>query len=188
MPTPTIVPMLTLADARIAIGNLQVSALSDVDLQLYIDAAVALIEDQAGPCQFAQKTYIRDGGTNQITLPERPNMAYDFTVLENGVNVTDFTVDAYAAILYAGRYSWQRQWYPGWQNIQITMWQGRDVVPRNLTLALRELLRFMWQIGKQGTRPGRVDADMSATVPMGFILPNRVLQLCSATPNLAGFA
>jgi hypothetical protein len=47
-------------------------------------------------------------------------------------------------------------------------------------LAAEEQLRFLWQLGQQGNRPGWGDAaDDVEFTPSGFAVPKRVIELCA---------
>lgn len=161
----------------------------DADVAAYIKAATPLIEQLTGPLLPAAKTRRYDGGKSAILLLEPiANEAAVTSVTEDGTAITDFIVDADADIIYAGDHAGARTFAAGQRNIVVTCQAGYTEIPHALQLAARELVRHMYQIGKQAANPA-FDSGTADTpaVPMGFMLPNRVVELC-APFRQGGFA
>lgn len=180
--------LISLADIRNSLGLRPGDTSSDDDLRLYSAACTVVIEDITGGILTRTRTQTVDGGRHAITLNARPNPDEPVTVTIAGTALAagDFTVDYEAAIVYAANDGW----FPsGRQNIVIGYQVGSSVIPPNIRLATSELLRHMWQVGRQASRPAwgdSADSEGMDTTPSGFAVPNRVIELCAANPRLPG--
>lgn len=175
--------IISLDDARIALnmpGNTQASALDD--LRLYIAAATPVIEDITGPIVVKTVTQHVAKGWSYAALYERPNTI-------NSVVYDDATVvpaSAYVSDIHHGLLTF---YSPVSQGVTITYTTGNAMVPQNVRLATRELVRHHWQIGKQGQRPGAGgQSTAEAWTPSGFAVPRRVIELCAGSARIDGFA
>lgn len=177
--------LITLDDARASLGWSVADTANNDDLEKYIMAATPLIEYKTGPLIVRSRVFTFDGGTTAVLLPVR--FATVTTVTESGTAVTDYVAQPSAGIIYAGTTQAPRNFLPGVQNISVTVQVGSATVPPNVVLATRELVRHLWQIGRQGNRPA-YGQDAAETAPMGFAYPRRVLELLSPNSDLAGFA
>lgn len=182
--------LISLSDARSALSLSTAITTYDEDLRLYIAACTVVIEDITGGILTQTRTQKADGGRHAITLNARPNPDLPVTVTVDGTALasTGFIVDYEAAIVYAVNGGW----FPaGRQNVAIAYTVGSNVIPPNIRLATSELLRHMWQVGKQASRPAwgdAADSEAMSTTPSGFAVPNRVIELCAANPRLPGLA
>lgn len=166
------------------------------DLRLFVAAATPVIEDiVGGPVLYGQYVVKIDGGKPSVVLPGTVQSIVSVT--ENGYPVTTYVYDETSNTLTAGTMWAPRRFMPTVRGIVVTYMGGFQVIPPNIILGTRELVRFWWQVGKQGVRPGGgnlpVTADAvtaGAFTPSGFAVPRRVMELCSpARHNLpAGFA
>lgn len=180
--------LFSLDDAKSSLRrSWSTSTADDEDLRLYIAAVTPVIEDIVGPVGVQEFTRTFDGsGQNAIVLPfANISTALDtFTVSVNGVGIesTDYTLNASAGVLtFGGAYGYSGRWPYGRQNIEITFTAGLNPIPPNVILAAKEELRFLWQVGQQGTtRPvlGSETEDVEFT-PSGFAVPRRVIELCA---------
>jgi len=183
--------LITLAEARASLGW-SVSAVTgnDADLEAYIEAATPVIENITGPILERAETYTFDGGRPYVMLPVRFASVVSVTV--DGVAVTDYVADLTAGIISVGTNGLVGWFASGVQNVVVVVNVGTaanesEVAP-NVKLATRELVRFWWQQGRQANTPAFGDAPDVGTVPMGFAVPKRVMELLQSSPKLPGFA
>ena len=184
--------IIGLDDARAGLNmpaNVSPDALED--LRLYIAAATPIIEDICGTVVTKTVTQTVDGNKWGVVLWEKPTSIISVTEGGNpGTAVPDYVVDYSAGIIYAGRVFAPRRFQPGFAGVTITYTAGSNIVPDNIRLATRELVRHWWQIGKQGARPanGNLPLTADAWTPSGFAVPRRVIELCTPTDRVGGFA
>lgn len=159
----------------------------DADIASYIVAATAVIEELCGAVLPVSVTRRYHGGKSGILLADRIAAGAVTAVTVNGVAVTGFLVDDSSGIIYAST-DGTGYFEAGVKNVAVTMTVGYTAVPETLQLAAREQVRHWWQQGKQGNRPSFGDEVTADTgYPMGFAVPNRVVELCQ--PYLqSGFA
>lgn len=184
--------IISLDDARAALGmpdNVSSTALED--LRLYVAAATPVIEDICGTVVTKTVTQIVDGNRWGVVLWEKAASITSVTEGGNpGTAVPDYVYDSSAGILYAGRVFAPRRFQPGFASVVITYQAGTAIVGDNIRLATRELVRHWWQLGKQGARPqnGNLPLTSDAWTPSGFAVPRRVIELCTPTDRVGGFA
>lgn len=161
---------------------------NDLDLVAYIQSATPVIENIVGPVLPRSITRKFSGGRTAILIPAAATAVT--SVKEMGNEITDWMFDDSAGILYRGTPVYPLPFYPGNLSIEITYTVGYAPVPQALQLAARELVRHWVQQGKQATRPTFDDAGNSdaQTVPLGFAVPRRVMELCQAFNTTPGFA
>ncbi len=159
------------------------------DLRLYVAAATPVIEDIVGTMAPKTITQVANGFVFAIALWEQPISILSITE-GGGIPVTDYVVDYQASLVTAGRIYAPRRFMPGFQSVTITYTAGAAVIPPNVRLATRELVRHWWQIGQQGLRSmnGAMPITADAWTPSGFAVPRRVIELCSASERTGGFA
>jgi hypothetical protein len=159
------------------------------ELRLYIAAVTPVIEDIVGPIIPGTFTQIDDGGGWAIPLFNKPTQISSVIELGQLLDPTAYFVDYEAGILYAGRPQATRRFMPGYQAVQVTYQAGGQLVPPNVRLAARELLRHWWQLGKQGTSGAANGFGQGETyTPNGYAVPYRVVQLCGKRNAPGGFA
>jgi hypothetical protein len=179
----------------------------DDELQNFILAAADLARDVCGPFMAETWTQYFDGGVSHIspdwlpvasvlsvteyyglvtyTLHEEPlgaqMDAFAFTVDYLTGTITRRTLGGEAATFAAGS-----------KNIKVVYTAGRSgVIPYTVRLGALELIRHLWQQTQQSGRPKFGSAVMdgdSAGTPMGFALPDRVVELWSPFRRPPGIA
>lgn len=156
---------LSLAAARLHL-NVTVDDY-DGELQGIIDAAEDWIAQKTGPLvATAGLTRTFDGGGMALLLPSGCTAVTSVT--ENGVTITDWTVNKPAGIVYGGNQIAPREFVPGTQNIVVTYTgylAGYSTLPAGLLFAIKEKVRDMWMTQRvPGTRriPG---ADANSALP-----------------------
>ncbi|MBT2594736.1 hypothetical protein [Arthrobacter sp. ISL-72] len=157
------------------------------DLRLYLAAATPVIEDITGPMLAATKTYTTWGGDSAVVLPDLPTEILGITA--DGAAVTAYVPDLASGLVYAGTRSAVTV-FPGGELV-VTYRIGSAEIPPNIRLAARELVRFWWQGGMQGSGGGTirgVQQDTDAFTPSGYAVPRRVIELCAPHQQMGGFA
>lgn len=191
MPTTIEGGLITLEYALEGLNYTGTAAARDADITAYVQAATPLIEHMTGRLLPETKTRRFDGGKSALLLSDNlANAAAVTAVTEDESPIADYVVDAEARIIYAGTRSAPRRFNDGIQNIAVTYSTGYTEIPQALQLAARELVRHMVQVGKQAGRMGPLanpNPGQNNAVPMGFILPERVIELC-APFRQGGFA
>lgn len=160
----------------------------DADLATYIAAATPVIENIVGPVLPRNVTRKFSGGRTAILIPAAATAI--ISVKEMGNAITEWMFDDTAGILYRGTPVYPLPFYPGNLSIEVTYTVGYTDIPPTLQLAAREMVRHWVQQGMQANRPTFDDAGNSdsQTVPMGFAVPRRVMELCQAFATTPGFA
>ena len=177
--------IISLDDAKQALGMADVVDPVRVDeIRLHIAAATPVIESIAGPVLPGTKTVEVPPYWSYADLDGyTPGSALTVTYKDNGSTVDTSaykTDDANVGGLLYLR--------PSARVILISYPVGSPVVPPNIQLATRELVRHWWQLGRQAGRasvPGGFDE--AAPTPSGFAVPKRVVELCLGNA-VGGFA
>lgn len=175
--------IISLDDARLAL-NLAPNtdpALLD-DLRLYIASATPVIEDIVGPVPKRTETHYVGKGWQYAALYHKvdtlTSVVYDDASV---VPTAAYEFDAGPGLLTFKR--------PLSQGVTITYTTGSTIVPQNVRLATRELVRHWWQQGRQGVRSGPTEAPGGpGYTPSGFAVPKRVIELCGPKKLTGGFA
>lgn len=155
------------------------------DLRLYIAAATPVIEDIVGPVTVRQYVQLVQRGWQYASLDVRPVVAIVSMVYSDStpLDPANYIFDPVAGLI---------TYYTPTQDIAtITYTAGKsNIIPQNIRLATRELVRHWWQIGKQGLRSmnGTMPITADAWTPSGFAVPRRVIELCAAHQEPGGFA
>ncbi|WP_181036361.1 hypothetical protein [Arthrobacter sp. B1805] len=160
------------------------SAADREDLRLYIAAATEVIEDIVGP--MVASTYIHHAaGGGSVVLPHIPSQVIAVTI--DGLPVVEYYADFQSGIVYAGTRYHPASFVAG--DVAVTYSFGSPIIPPNVRLAARELVRHWWQIGMQGQGAVRgQEPTADAFTPSGFAVPRRVVELCSPHQQIGGFA
>lgn len=177
--------LITLAQAKLSIYNGNPVATYDSDIEDYITAATPVIEEITGPMYVRNETRRFNGGNEVVCMP------WPFTsivsITEGGVVTTDYTPDPATGLIWAGSSTSPRYWAVGRYSVVVIASVGPATVPMNVQLATRELVRHLWQVGRQGNRPAYGNEEMTET-PSGFAVPRRVVDLCRSNRQIGGFA
>lgn len=153
-------------------------------LRLYVAAATEVLEDITGAILIRTVEAVADGGRPAVLLHEKPTEIVSVTA--GGTTLTGWVPNLVAGILYAG--STGEHFPSGRQVLTITYRTGAATIPPSIRLAARELIRHMWQVGQQVRGPDPTDPETMSLTPMGYLVPNRVIQLCANRPRLPGMA
>lgn len=152
------------------------------DLRLYIAAATPVIEDIVGPVSVRTETQHVAQGWRYAALSYKPatitSVVYD--------DMSTVLASLYEVDLPAGLLTFKA---PLAQGATITYTTGTALVPQNVRLATRELVRHWWQQGQQGSlsRRGGVSPAEEAYTPQGFAVPKRVIEQCGPNKQIGGF-
>lgn len=178
--------VLVLTDAQ-AYLNISPGPL-DYELQATIDAAEAVIAKLCGPLASTATTSRVEGcGTKALVLPVTPAVSLTSVTPVNGTALTlsDLYLNTLSGVVtYTVGYTFPALTYDVVYNA------GRTTCPSDLLLAVKELVRHLWQTRRGPTRrPGSDASDALAnTIPgAAYLLPFRVTELIA--PHLQpGFA
>lgn len=174
--------LLTLAQAK-AFANIGGTA-SDVELQLYVDSAVDVVEGHlGGPVEqrtITETVDVVDGG-RALALTKRFATAVT-TITANGVTVS--TSDSYIAPGNVLRRKVGYAFSPSADPIVVTYTAGiaaPGAAPAALTLAAAVIVGHLWEMqrGSVGSGgPGDDYGTINTVVPgLGYAVPNRALEL-----------
>ena len=177
--------VLTLAQAK---THLNISgATHDTELQTFIDAAEAVIGQRCGPLTSVATTVRLRGGGLALPLPVVPAVSLTSVtpIDQAALTLSDLYLDIKAGVVtYNSGEAFSARLYT------VVYQAGRSTVPDDLLMAVKELVRHMWQTQRGTTRrPGSQASDSASnTVPgAAYTLPFRVTELIA--PHLqTGFA
>ena len=163
------------------------SGTSDVEVQAFIDAAEAAIAKRCGPRASTAVTVRVRGGALELLLTTTPALSLTSVTPVDGTALTlgDLYLDTAAGLVtFNSGSAFSARYYTVVYNA------GRSPCPADLLMAVKELLRHMWQTQRGPTRrPGSQPSEGTAnTVPgAAYLLPFRVSELIA--PHLQpGFA
>jgi hypothetical protein len=196
--------LISLNEARLGLGLAAANVVHNEDLRTFVSAATPIMEDLVGPALPASRVETYDGGRPKIVLLWSPLLSVSSVVESYGTfertltaqNIFDGSaVDAYgytielASGLLIRRISGKvAPFPPGVRNVQVTYVSGRSVVPGNVLLATRRLVRFLWQQEQQGFRSNAAPQTEMAYTPSGFAVPKAVIELCADSLRAQGGA
>lgn len=180
--------LISLDEAKRMIFGNNASTQYDSDIEDYVSAATEVIEDLTGPMYPRTETRTFSGGSEMVAFPFA--FVSVVSISEDGDPVTDFTALPEVGLVYRGTREAGFGSFPsGTANVTVSVTVGQTPIPPNVKMATKELVRHMWQIGKQGPRPAFNNEQMEiATTPSGFLVPRRVEQYCRPSSGLPGFA
>lgn len=179
----------------------------DDELQNFILAAADQARDVCGPFLPETHTQFFNGGVSAISpdwLPVASVLScteyYGLSAfvlneqpLGAQMNAFAFTVDYTTGTLIRRTFGGEAaQFAAGSKNVKLVYTAGRaGVIPYTVRLGALELIRHLWQQSQQAGRPKFGGAGMdgdSAGIPMGFALPDRVIELWSPLRRPPGIA
>lgn len=192
----TVTSLVTLDDVYDTLNIKNPDGTDDGELQGFIDAAQAVIEDIVGPVVPQTYTEVHSGRGPSIVLDHTPVISvtsvteyigvtpYALSDAELGGSTSaySYSLDDPTAGIVSRRYNGLVGGFAaGNRNIQIVYVAGQATVPANVRLAALELIRMQWQPQQSGNLPGVGTDDFSGINVMGFFVPNRVRELLVAS-------
>lgn len=196
--------IISLAQARDAIGLPVTNTAKDESLRMFLDAAVPIMEDIVGPIVSRSCDEYHDGGALAVRLLQYPVLAvslvtesygagYNRTLTEQPLNGSGFDAFGYTLDKTDGRLirrvsGHESVFAPGRRNVHVTYTAGRTTpLNGNLLLATRRLVRHLWQSEQQGARPdfGSPETAMTYT-PSGYAVPRAVVEICAGDARIPG--
>lgn len=179
----------------------------DDELQGFILAAADQARDVCGPFLPEQHTQFFDGGVNTISPDWLPLAsiqsateyyglsAFPLTEQQLGsqMNAFAFTADYTSGQITRRTFGGQAAMFAiGSKNVKIVYTAGRaGAVPYTVRLGALELIRHLWQQTQQAASRSWKGAGMDGEamgVPMGFALPDRVVELWAPYRRPPGIA
>ncbi len=197
--------IISLADARAALGKVAGDTVKDEDLRSYILAATPIMENLVGPILTQSQDQWYDGGSPIIMLTHVPVVSVASVTETFGANVIrtlifqpldgitpvdafGYTIDLKSGALIRRVSGVAAPFAAGRRNVHVTYLAGR-VLTGNLLLAARLLVRQLWLIsGQQGLRPAMGSPGSTPSAPVGFAVPNAVIELCQPDVPMPGIA
>jgi hypothetical protein len=170
------VSVLTLALAKTHLNIPATVVTQDTELQTVIDAAEAAIVQACGGLEAASTSSRVRGGTDRLVLPVPPVISLTSVTPVGGTALTvgDLMVSASGVVEYTAGGFFSDRWY------DVVYSAGRASCPADLLLAVRELVRHIWDTQRGGTRrPGSSTSSETANTIAGaaYLFPFRVEQL-----------
>jgi hypothetical protein len=158
----------------------------DAQLTAMIASAEATIAARVGPLEAAART-VRVRANGRALAVDPPAGGLDAVVGASGgsIDVIALHLDPLSGVIrYNDDSSFGATWY------DVTYSYGRETCPADLLLAVKEMVRHLWDTQRgPGRRPGSTTSDATSnTIPgAGYLLPFRVSELIA--PHLqTGFA
>lgn len=188
--------LLSLAEAKQAIGTALAGTDMDSAVATYVTAVSRLIDANCGP--MVQRTItleVHDGGQDTIRLTYNPAASITTVIEYQGTTAVTLTEETpgtapdpgYLLDKVSG-YVWRRaggtdgKWYNGRHNVVVTYTAGRFTSTSTVDLRVKQaagmLLRHLWaiQYGNGNVMFGEADVPM----PIGFAIPNRVKEMLAS--------
>ncbi len=189
-----------LADAKDSLRSVPGSTINDDKLRDYISAITNVIESLYGIVVQRTITEQRRGGTDTISLSYRPvvsitsateyiaGTSYTLTQAVSPVlsSTYGYTFDPQKGSIVRRNSSGLRQVFM--DEVWITYIAGLTIIPDNVLMAARELLRFWWQFGQEGRSTTRNQNSEDTIMVVGYAVPRRVVEMLGAIQLAPGFA
>jgi len=180
----------------------------DDALRGFILAAGPVIRDIIGPLLPETHVEYFDGGNMTVSLSWQPvisiQSAYEYYGLSafllteqplgSQMNAFAFTADYATGQVTRRTFGGQAARFAiGDKNVKFTYTAGRSTdVPYNVRLGALELIRHLWQLTQQGGRPhlrnSAAGGGDELVVPIGFAVPDRVVELLGPHRRPPGIA
>lgn len=160
----------------------------DDELATFIESVTDVIEHVTGPVVPRSVTEVHDGGAEQVVLRRRPVLSVT-SVTEAGavVNAAGYTQSLAAGVLYRTSGAWAGRR----ASVTVVYQAGRESTPASIKQAAKELAAFNWrpqQGGNHSVFDSVGDSVPAGEVILGFLVPNRVVQMLTPNDQMDGFA
>lgn len=159
---------VSLADVKVYLGF--TTSEHDAELPGYIDAAEALIAQRVGALVPISRTDRVAGATYALVLPTSPVVSVTSVTPVNGaaLDVSDLFCDARAGVVtYDSGAGFPASQY------DVVYEAGRSALPDDLVLAVKELVRHLFE----PKRNGSANRAAPAEAPSAWLIPYRVAEL-----------
>ena len=167
--------VLTVAEVKTHLNI--VGAVSDAEIQTFIDACEDAVAEKCGPLTSVARTERVKGGGAGLVLTETPVVSLTSVTPVNGsaISLTLLNVEKSAGVVeWLSGACFQTGWY------DVVTQAGRASLPNDMRLGIKELIRHVWdtQRGSGGRPGGRSSEALSNTVlASAYTWPNRVTEL-----------
>lgn len=171
--------IISLAEAKQALNLTDDDTYDDDELRTYVAAASVVVGMLDRSYVAESKTWKTSGGRASVVLPDSPIVSVTSIETSDGVTLpaTAYAVDEDAGIIdyltgcFPVPYA-----VPRANDIEVTYVVGDSVVPANVRLAARELVRHWFQRGQYSPRPGfGDDGTDDVSYVAGYAIPNFVV-------------
>lgn len=172
--------VLTLAQAKTHL-NITVNTY-DTELQAFIDTAEAVLAQHCGPLEATSFTERIDGGVGTLVLRRSPVIELTSVTpyLGSALTLTDLYLDTTTGLV---TYNSGAGFTAGYYTVVYSA--GRSSCPADLLMAVKELVRHLWQTQRGGaSRPGSQPLE-TALPGAGYLLPYRVQELIAQHRQIA---
>jgi hypothetical protein len=171
----------TLAEAKTQLNFPTSDTSKDTELQFYLDAATARLEDMVGQSASASRSERLYSISNRMRTTFRPVTGItSITAVESSLTVasTDLVIE-HASAGIVRRINWQA--FSGWYDLVYS--GGYTSILANHKLACLITFQHLWQLQNGRGRPASGEDGFP---PLGgFAIPNRALELLYDTPAMA---
>lgn len=180
--------VLTLSDAKTHLNI--ASSTQDGELVRFIEAAEAAIAQRVGPLAATAVTERVEGCTYTLAVTTLPVISLTSVTPVGGSALT--LADLWLSPAGLVRYPASNVWF-GSLHYDVAYSAGRATCPDDLLLAVKELVRHLWDTQRGGARrPGSPQSDsLSNTLPgAAYAFPIRVSELIAPheLSSVGGFA
>lgn len=169
--------VLSLPDALAHLSMAGVDAPRDAKVTAMIAAAEAAIAERVGPLEPEARTVRVTPSYKALAIPS-PAVELTSVTDSNGVALTiaDLFLDKRPGLItFNNGQAFTASWY------DIIYDYGRETCPSDLVLAVKEMVRHLWNSSQRNPtrRPGSTDSEATAnTIPgAAYLLPFRVAEL-----------
>lgn len=148
-----------LQDIKTFLGN--TGTATDEQLRFFIHAASTAVESYCNrKFTYRTQTVTLSGGDvlDRLDLPVNP-VGSIVSVVENGTTLaaSDYVLDGPGPVLYKrSGTNYSRWWLPGTDNIVVTYSTGSASIPADVRLAVRFMVRELWDDSQRGNQTGNV--------------------------------
>lgn len=189
-----------LDDAKESLRMTSGDTSNDNKLRDYIGAVTNVIESLYGAVVQRTITEQRVGGTDTLSLFVRPVVS--ITSVTEYIGGVIYTLSQASSPSACTSFSYTFDPTKGSitrrnaaglhiifiDEVWVTYVAGSVVIPDNVLMASRELLRFWWQVGQEGRSSARNQATEETVTVVGYAVPRRIVEMLASTPQAPGFA